>query len=286
MPKTKQLPDNFNDVGYGNIQILHRVKRWVASAESEFQRIQIFDTDTFGRVLALDGILQTTTGDEFVYHEMMAHVPMIAHGFVRDVLIIGGGDGGVLREVLKYNIDRVTLVELDDAVIDMTAKYMPALSMGAFKDRRVQLQIGDGAKFIDQLERSVDVIIVDSTDRVGPSRALYTSSFYRSCARRLKPKGILINQNGIPFLWPKHISLTAQRRRTAFRNVGLYLAPVPSFFGGYQAFGWASNGWLPGETSILSLQKRFRSQGITPKYYSPEIHQRSFILPPFIEGML
>ena len=217
---------------------------------------------------------------------MMAHVPMLAHGSVKDVLIVGGGDGGTLKEVLKHDIRRATLVELDKAVIEMTAQHMPSLSAGAFGDRRAQVVIENGARYLARCQTKFDVLIVDSTDRLGPGRSLYTVSFYRACMRCLKKNGLMVNQNGIPFLWPSYITLITRRRQAAFGNASLYLASVPSYSGGFQAFGWASKECDRHVVSRKILQRRVDALGLVTKYYSPEIHERAFALPPFIRKML
>ena len=169
-------------------RILHR-------ETTDQQDLVIFENPLFGRVLALDNVIQTTEGDEFVYHEMLAHVPILAHGEVARVLVIGGGDGGALREVLKHPVEQATLVEIDDQVIQLSRRHLPSLSAGAFDDPRTRVVITDGAKYVEETDDRYDLIIVDSTDPLGPGEVLFTERFYAGCKRCLEPKGIVITQS-------------------------------------------------------------------------------------------
>ena len=171
------------------------------TARPTHQRIRVFENARFGRVLTLDGVVQTTEGDEFIYHEMMAHVPILAHGAARRVLIVGGGDGGMAREVLRHRaVEHVTMVEIDAGVVEFSKKYLPSLSAGAFDDPRLDLVIADGADFVAQTDRRFDVAIIDSTDPVGPGEVLFTDTFYGRAKRCLAPGGVLVTQNGVPFM--------------------------------------------------------------------------------------
>jgi len=170
-------------------------------SETAHQRLRVIENATFGRVLTLDDVVQTTEGDEFIYHEMMAHVPVLAHGAARRVLIIGGGDGGMAREVLRHpSIEHVTMVEIDAGVVEFSKQYLPSLSAGAFEDARLNLVIADGAAFVRESADKFDVIIADSTDPVGPGEVLFTDSFYGHVKRCLATGGIFVTQNGVPFL--------------------------------------------------------------------------------------
>ena len=179
---------------------------WTTSsttAQTEHQRLRVFENARFGRVLTLDDVVQTTEGDNFIYHEMLTHVPILAHGSAREILIIGGGDGGMAREALRHeNVARVTMVEIDAGVVEFSRQYLPKLSNGAFEDPRLDLVINDGAVFMRETERRFDVIIVDSTDPIGPGEVLFTDHFYGHAKRALNPGGILVTQNGVPFMQP------------------------------------------------------------------------------------
>jgi spermidine synthase len=236
-------------------------------------------------VLALDDIVQVTTNDEYVYHEMMVHVPLFAHGRAREVLIIGGGDGGILREVLKHPVRRATMVEIDRAVVDMCLKYMPTIPGKAFADKRTNLVITDGARFVAESKDRFDAIIVDSTDPMGPGEVLFTEAFYKNCRRLLNPGGILVNQNGVPFMQPSELPMTYRRRRRFFKDTGFYVAAVPSYYGGFMTLGWAATDAKSRAVPLATLTRRFKSLRLKTKYYTPEIHRACFALPAFIGAL-
>jgi spermidine synthase len=264
------------------------VSKIIYQDKSEFQDLVIFENPTFGRVLALDGIIQTTEKDEFCYHEMLTHVPLFAHGKAMRVLIIGGGDGGILREVLRHEqIEKVTLVELDRSVIDACAAHMPALSNGAFDDERTELIISDGVKFVENCRAgSFDLIVVDSTDPLGPGEVLFSETFYADCKRCLAEGGIFVNQNGVPTLQPGEITTTYQRLIPLFKDVSFYLTVVPTYIGGFMAVGWATKDSALRNISIQDLRARFNASRITTNYYTPEVHMAAFSLPPFISRLM
>lgn len=272
----------FAERAYGDIRPAYRVTDVLCRVRSPFQRIEILETTSCGRMLILDGTIQLTERDECIYHEMMTHVPLFAHGSAQRVLIVGGGDGGILRETLKHKVEHVTMVEIDQRLIDECRRHLPRVSGSAFDDPRVTLVIGDGASFAAKSRDKYDVIIVDSTDRVGPGRILYTRSFYRNCSRLLASDGILINQNGMAFLFPEHLKLTFRRRRPFFSDTSFYLATIPNFFGGALAFGWATNRTRPRQEFGALLRKRYCAARFETRYYSPTVHQCSFALPPML----
>ncbi|MEQ8611829.1 MAG: polyamine aminopropyltransferase, partial [Parvibaculum sp.] len=174
-----------------------RADRVLYEEETGQQHLVIFENGLFGRMMALDGITQVTERDEFIYHEMMTHVPILAHGAAKRVLIIGGGDGGILREVIRHrSVEHVTMVEIDPAVTDFCKKQLPQISAGAFDDPRLNLVFADGAKFVEDTDDSYDVIIVDSTDPIGPGEVLFREEFYRAAQARLTPGGVIVTQNG------------------------------------------------------------------------------------------
>jgi len=255
--------------------------------KTEFQDLIIFDAPGFGRVLALDGVIQVTEGDEYVYHEMMAHTPILAHGAARHVCIIGGGDGGVLREVLKHpGVERATMVEIDPGVIELCRKYMPRISAGAFDHPRAEVVIADGIKFMAETDRTFDVIIVDSTDPIGPGEVLFTESFYKDCAARLNPNGIVINQNGVPVLQPEEIGMTLKRRRPHYADAGFIVCAVPTYVGGFMALGWSSHDAAARAHSVETIRERFARAPFATRYYNPEIHVASFALPQFVRDLM
>ncbi|CAN5690163.1 polyamine aminopropyltransferase [soil metagenome] len=262
-----------------------RVDRLLHDSRTEHQRLVLFENARFGRVLMLDGVVQTTTGDEFIYHEMMSHVPILAHGQARRVLIIGGGDGGIAREVLRHRaVEQVTLVEIDEGVVAFAKEHLPALSDGAFEDRRLELVIGDGAAFVADSRASFDVILVDSTDPVGPGEVLFTDTFYGRAKARLDDGGILVTQNGVPFLQPDELTGTLRAFQALFRDAGCYLASVPTYAGGPMAFGWATDGRAR-QVSAMVLGERFRAAGFDTRYYTPEVHRAAFALPGYVRQL-
>ena len=250
---------------------------------TNFQNLAIFENSRLGRVLALDGVIQTTEADEFVYHEMMTHVPLIAHGHAEDVLIIGGGDGGILREVVRHkNVKRVVMVEIDGSVIDLSKQYLPMLSNGAFDDPRLELVIADGAEYVKNTHKRFDVIICDSTDPIGPGEVLFTREFYGNCKQILKEKGIFVNQNGVPFMQTTEVGDTYHRRKNFFTDTGFYIASIPTYFGGFMALGYATDEPSYRGVSVEELQNRLQQVEGELKYYNPEIHRAAFALPNFI----
>ncbi|MAO92148.1 MULTISPECIES: polyamine aminopropyltransferase [unclassified Hwanghaeella] len=253
---------------------------------SDLQDLVIFDNARFGRVMCLDGVVQTTEGDEFVYHEMMAHVPILAHGAARTVLIIGGGDGGMAREVLKHSNMLVTMVEIDGAVVDFCKDHLPNHSAGAFDNPRLDLIIADGAQFVKETERRFDVIIVDSTDPIGPGAVLFTAEFYADCKRCLTPGGVVVTQNGVPFVQPEEITNSFQRLGKSFADVHFYRAAVPTYQGGDMAFGWASDNAQLRQVSVSELTRRYQASRIETRYVTPELHAASFALPKTIQDLM
>lgn len=255
--------------------------------KTEQWHLIIFDNPTFGRVMALDGIIQTTERDEFIYHEMLTHVPMLAHGAAKSVLIIGGGDGGILREVVKHqNVEHITMVEIDNAVIDMCKTYLPSHSDGAYDDARVELVIDDGANFVSTTNKTFDVIISDCTDPVGPGEALFSSDFYAGCKRCLNQGGIFVAQNGVAFMQLDETIQTAQRLGAYFSNIHFYHSAVPTYVGGLMNFAWGSENADLHQLSLEVIEARFRQSGIKTRFYTPGLHAGSFAKPAFVEAAL
>ncbi|MEJ1991753.1 MAG: polyamine aminopropyltransferase [Maritimibacter sp.] len=263
-----------------------RISEMLYDSETEHQRLKVFQNDTFGRVLTLDDVVQTTEGDNFIYHEMMSHVPILAHGAAKRVLIIGGGDGGMAREVLKHNsVEHVTMVEIDAGVVTFSQTYLPMLSQGAFDDPRLELVIADGAEFIRETEGGYDVIIVDSTDPIGPGEVLFTDTFYGHAKRALATGGILATQNGVPFMQGDELTNTLRAFKALFADWTCYLATIPTYAGGPMAFGWGTDGDAR-QVSLETLQARFDAAGIETDYYTPEVHLGAFALPGYVKKLL
>ncbi|MAM60483.1 MAG: spermidine synthase [Maritimibacter sp.] len=263
-----------------------RVDKLLYDSETDHQRLRVFENTTFGRVLTLDDVVQVTEGDNFIYHEMMSHVPIIAHGAAKRVLIIGGGDGGMAREVLKHDtVDHVTMVEIDAGVVEFSNAYLPAISAGAFDDPRLDLVIADGAEFIRTTAGGYDVVIVDSTDPIGPGEGLFTNTFYGQAKRALSPDGILVTQNGVPFMQGDELTNTMRAFRALFVDATCYLATIPTYAGGPMAFGWGTDG--PGrDTPVDVLRGRYEASGVDTDYYTPEVHAAAFALPGYVAKLI
>lgn len=254
--------------------------------KTEHQDLVIFENDFFGRVMLLDGVTQTTDRDEFVYHEMISHVPIFAHGNAQKVLIIGGGDGGVLREVLRHKDVECTMVEIDASVVEMSKKYFPQHSDGAFEDPRCNLVIADGLKFVKETQDRFDVIIVDSTDPIGPGEVLFTSEFYSDCHDCLTQGGILVTQNGVPFFQEDEVTTTQGRMAPHFKDMSFYVVAVPTYIGGFMTLAWATDDVNKRQQSIADIQVRFDQAGFETNYYTPGVHVGAFSLPRYIEKLL
>ncbi len=254
----------------------------------------IFENRLFGRVLALDGAIQTAEADEYVYHEMLAHPAILARKAALgsevaaglDVLIVGGGDGGCLREALRHPEVRAVQAEIDARVVELARCHLPGLSAGAFDDPRAELAIADGARFVAETGRRFDVVIVDSTDPVGPGAALFTEDFYRGCRRCLKAGGVLIAQNGVPALQGGEFAASHAALRRLFADAACYLAPVPTYNGGFMAFGWATDDEGLRRQGRAAIQAQIDAIGLTTRYFNAEIFAAAFALPNFVRALM
>jgi spermidine synthase len=277
----------FRETLYDHWQQSFLVSREIFRTHGGLQEIALFETPGFGRVLTLDGVIQVTTGDEFIYHEMLAHVPIYAHGAVRSVCVVGGGDGGMLREILKHrSVEQAVLVEIDGAVVDFCRAHLPSVSAGAFDDPRTEIVIADGIRFMAETNRRFDLIVVDSTDPIGPGEVLFTESFYKDCARCLTAEGIVVNQNGVPFLQGQEVTDTYRRRKPHYADVAFYVAAVPTYVGGFMALGWASRSPRPRAESATAIADRFAAAPVPTRYYTPALHIAAFALPRFVQDLI
>ncbi|NPV69799.1 MAG: polyamine aminopropyltransferase [Firmicutes bacterium] len=245
--------------------------------KSSYQEIVVTETTGFGRMLTLDDVVQTTERDEFTYHEMICHVPMCAHPSPKCVLVVGGGDGGVVREVLRHGVERVDLVEIDEAVVELSKKYLPTIS-SALTDPRVHVRIEDGIKAVREARSEYDVIIVDSTDPVGPAVGLFAEEFFRSIHGALRDDGIFVAQTGSPFYFAEVIGGVLAGVRKIFPRSGLYVGCVPMYPGGLWSYTVGSKVHDP------SVPKRRLDAGT--RYYSPEVHTAAFALPAFVKRVV
>lgn len=275
----------FSEKHTDNVKMSIKVDKQLYSGESEFQRIDVFESPEFGRFLTLDGYMMLTEKDEFIYHEMITHVPMAVHPNVENVLVIGAGDGGVLRELSYYNtIKKIDIVEIDEMVIEVCKKYLPKTACG-FNDSRVNIYIQDGLKFVRKAENEYDLIIVDSTDPFGPGEGLFTKEFYGNCFKALKSDGIMVNQHESPFYKEdaKAMKRAHQRIVKSFDISRVYQAHIPTYPSGHWLFGFASKKYHP----VKDLnKKRFNSLGIKTRYYNTNLHKGAFYLPNYVEELL
>jgi spermidine synthase len=232
----------------------------------------------------LDGATQITKRDEFIYQEMMAHVPLFAHGRAREVLIIGGGDCGIAEEVLKHKtVRRLTQVEIDPAVIEFAKEHFPEFTKPVFADRRFESVIDDGMKYVARTERHFDVIIVDSTDPQGPGKVLFSQKFYAACKGCMNKGGVMVTQNGVPIFQPRELASSVGKFRRLFADGGCYVAAIPTYVGGHMAMGWATDDKRLRQTPVKTLKAHYRRAGGFPtKYWTPEVHAAAFALPRFI----
>ncbi|WP_191084278.1 polyamine aminopropyltransferase [Roseococcus microcysteis] len=262
------------------------VKRELARVQSDFQDIMVFESTSHGRVMLLDGVVQITERDEFVYQEMLTHVPLLAHGAAKRVLIIGAGDGGVLRRVLQHrNVERAVMVEIDGEVIRLAKEFMPGIAGDAWNDPRAEVIVGDGIDYVRQAASgSFDVVIVDSTDPIGVGEVLFTDEFYANAARLLSERGLIVNQCGVPFMQADELRETNIRRAKSFPDTWAYVAAVPTYVGGFMTLGWAAKDASLREVDVATIRARAEAAGILgqTRYWTPEIHVGAFALPPYI----
>lgn len=262
-----------------------QVDRQLYSSQSEFQRIDIFSSKEFGRFLTLDGYMMLTEKDEFIYHEMMVHVPMAVHPKVRSVLVIGGGDGGTARELIRYlAIEQIDVVEIDEEVVSACRQHLPQTACG-FDDKRVRLYYEDGLKYVRRCEDAYDLILVDSTDPFGPGEGLFTKEFYGNCCKALKADGIMVNQHESPFYPNDAVAMQRAHKRIvdSFPISKVYQAHIPTYPSGHWLFGFASKRYHPLADQDAA---RWKALGIQTRYYNEQLHKGAFALPNYVEEML
>lgn len=250
------------------------------------QKIFVLKTPRFGKILVLDGIVQLTEADEKYYHEPFVHIPLLSHPNPKHILIIGGGDGGILRETVKHPLSSVCLVDIDKDVIGLTKKYMPDLAGKSWQDSRLRIYIEDGAKFVKQTKKKFDVIIIDSPDPVGPAKSLFQTSFYLDCRKALSPNGIVIRQTGSSILQPEEMPSNFRQMEEIFPDVQAFLTAVPTYVGGYFTFVSGSLQKNIFKTALPHLGKRFKKLKIKTEWYTPNMHKAAMILPRELESSL
>lgn len=254
--------------------------------KTPYQDLRIYETPCFGKTLMLDGAIQTTQKDEFIYHEMLTHPVLLACPNPKNVLIIGAGDGGVLREVLKHKVKRAYLVEIDAEVINVSKKYLGSICKDAFaKDKRVEIIIGDGAKFIRETKEKFDLVIIDSPDPIGVAKVLFSKKFYQDIFNILTPRGMMIRQTGSTILQSKEIKQNYRIMKQVFPYVSAQLAAIPTYIGGFFSFLIASKKIKPHDVPYAKISNRYKDLNLKTKYYNPDIHFASAKLPNYLRGI-
>ena len=264
------------------------VERVLYELQTEHQHLVLFQHKFFGKVLMLDGATQVTTKDEFVYHEMMSHVPLFAHGKAKEVLIVGGGDCGIAEEVLKHkSVARLTQCEIDASVVEFSKEHFPEFTKPVLGNKRFDLVIDDGMKYVAKTDRRFDVIIVDSTDPLGPGAILFSPEFYAGCRRCMKPGGLLVTQNGVPILQSGELTAGINKFRRLFADGSCYVAAIPTYIGGHMAMGFATDNKALRQTPLKTIADRYQKAGsFKTKYWTPEVHKAAFALPRFIAELV
>jgi spermidine synthase len=275
----------FDHLGF---RMSYQVERVLYETQTAHQHLVLFENKFFGKMLLLDGATQITSRDEYVYQEMMSHVPLFAHGAAKDVLIVGGGDCGIAEEVLKHkSVKRLTQVEIDASVVEFAKEHFPEFTKPVFADKRFECVIGDGMDYVAQTARRFDVIIVDSTDPQGPGAVLFSKDFYAGCKRCLNKGGVLVTQSGVPFLQASELATSIGHFRRLFADATCYIAAIPTYVGGLMAMCFATDNKRLRQASTKVIAERYRKAGrFSTRYWTPELHVGAFALPRFIAELV
>jgi spermidine synthase len=277
----------FAEPPYNGVQQRYRVLARLHTQQTAWQSLEVLDLEGPGRALILGGTLQTSLNDEFTYHEPLVHIPMFAHPNPHRVLVIGGGDGGALRHVLLHDsVDRALEVEIDQTVVEVSLRFLPEISGGAYSDRRTELKIQDGVRFVAETSERFDVILVDSTDPVGPAEALISDGFLQDARQALAPGGLMAMQSGSPISQPREWLATWRAFKRAFSIVKPYVGYVPI----YPAMLWS---WVIGSDEVdpasideVSIRTRLEAMGSTLRIYNTGMHRAAFAVPTFMQTLL
>jgi spermidine synthase len=274
----------------GYAQTMELKGKPLVDEKSQYQRIKIFDTPCNGRVMTLDGVVQITTRDESAYAEMLTHLPMLEHGKVERVMIVGGGDLSIADEALKHKgVKEVILVDIDGRVVELCKKHFAEINAKAFRDRRLTVEIADAFEFLARPEAKnrFDLIIGDRPDPIGPGKALFGETFYDRIKGALKPGGFATFQTGVPFYQPWEITEALEELKAHFPRSGLYLSVVPTYIGGYMALSWAAKGARLGTPAgIKKAARAFKKAKLKTDYYNPAVHAAAFALPEWIARLV
>lgn len=281
------MPLQYNEYYNEQTGLTIGLKKLLFSEQSPYQTVEVYETDTWGNLMTIDGMVMLSERDEFVYHEMLAHVAMFSHPDPREVLIIGGGDGGTAREVLKHpSVQRVDLVEIDETVVRASKKFLPGV--GDFDNPRLQLHIEDGIRFVQQSVNSYDVLIIDGSDPVGPAEGLFEKEFFQCCFDALRKDGVLTAQTESPWVESYHPSMKKvfYALDDLFTYSNMFLSFIPLYPAGMWSMACASKGLDPiGKAVLDRIPSRF--EHIEPlNYYNPDIHKAAFALPTFVSDLI
>lgn len=262
------------------VAMSYKIKETLVRKQTQYQDLAIVDSEVFGRMLILDGIVQTTIKDEFVYHEMISHIPLFTHPNPKKVLVVGGGDGGAIREILKHpSVEKAVLCEIDKDVVDECKKFLPEISH-ALDDPRCEVFIGDGIKYVKEHKNEFDVIIVDSTDPFSIAEGLFGGNFYKDIYEALTEDGIFIAQTETPFFLPETVKKVFDDAKAIFPVTKLFMAAIPTYPGGYWSFTVGSKKYDPSQVDITKIPE------MDTKYYTPEIHKACFVLPKYVKNVI
>ncbi|NRY60163.1 polyamine aminopropyltransferase [Clostridium beijerinckii] len=268
-----------------NVRFSIKVEKEIHTEKTEFQRIDVLEAKEFGRFFTLDGLMMVTEKDEFIYHDMIVHVPMATNPNIKNVLVIGAGDGGTIRELTRYStVEKIDMVEIDKRVVDICREYFPVTSC-KLDDKRVNVFYEDGLKFIRDKENEYDLIIVDSTDPFGPGEGLFTKEFYGNCYKALKEDGILVNQHESPYYDNDAAAMKEAHEKITkfFPIIKVYQAHIPTYPSGHWLFGFASKKYHPIKDFDAEAWNKL---GIKTKYYNTDLHVGCFALPTYVRDML
>jgi spermidine synthase len=286
------IKDNwFYETLHDGIRQCFLVEKTLYEEKTAHQHLLILQNNVFGKILVLDGIVQLTEKDEFIYHEMLAHVPLMLHDKPSKVLIVGGGDGGIAREVIKHReVDQIDMVEIDKSVIEFSQQHLEFVHQGVFSHPKLNIIIEDAAKFVQKVApNSYDIIIVDSTDPIGVGEVLFSHQFYSNCADILTDMGVLVTQNGVPLLQHSHLQSSMAYFKELFVDSGCFLAHIPTYYGGAMSLGYASHGDNRQKLDDAKIQARLANI-ITEhgdlRYYNIEMQRSAFTLPQYIRGLI
>ena len=274
----------FSEPHTPDVKMSIRINKQLHSEQSEYQRIDVFESPEFGRFLTLDGLMMLTEKDEFIYHEMITHVAMASRPEIKNVLVIGAGDGGTVRELTRYNtIENIDMVEIDRRVVEVSREFLPVTAC-KLDDPRVHIFYDDGLRFVRRKEGVYDLIIVDSTDPFGPGEGLFTSEFYGNCYSALTEKGILVNQHESPYYADdaKAMQRAHKRIREFFSICRVYQVHIPTYPSGHWLFGFASKAVDP----LAADGEKWNSLGISTRYYNTDLHKGCFAIPNYVKELL